>query len=128
MKKCLAVPRRAGSFRFLGTLILGLVMFSGAIARVPLRGCHLVLDAAGDLLTAPAAIHPALPLHAERATAAKRKWSPFAVHRLRSKGAELRCAMTVTRPALSSLLPDPPGFAAGVASQRSTGARAPPLS
>lgn len=108
-------------------LILGLVMFSGAIARVPSRGCHLVLDAAGDLLSASAAIHGGLPLHAERATIAKHKWSPIAVQRVRSKGAELCFTVTVTRPALRSLLSYSSDLATGVASRRSTGARAPPL-
>lgn len=125
--KCPAAPRRARSFPSLGMLILALVVFSGTIDRVPGRGGHLVLDAAGDLLYSPAAIHPAQPLHVERVTVAKSTWPPIGVQRMRSKGADLCPAVTVAQLELRSLLPEPPDLASGGASHRPTGARAPPF-
>jgi hypothetical protein len=108
-------------------LILALVVLSGTLDRLPANGCRLVLEGAGEMVSAPASIVPRRSLHVERAGIAKHSWTPVIVHRVRNKSADLCGAMTLAQPLLSSHLPDSPVLAAGGAAHRSTAARAPPF-
>lgn len=119
--------RRPGLNATVGTLLLALVVFSGAFDRLSARGCGLVFDSAGDALYASTAIHRGQSPRVERATVAKRAWPPIGLHRTRAKGADLRGSVSLQRPGQSSFLPVPPDLAARGAAHRTTGARAPPI-
>jgi hypothetical protein len=102
------------------------LVFLGALDRFPTGEAHLFLDAAGDVLCSPSAMHPSHPLHFERATMAKRACSPIRLHVVRAKSANLCSVAAIAPPQMRSLLPAAPGFAAFGACHRPTGARAPP--
>jgi hypothetical protein len=111
-----------------GVLLLVLAVFGGGIDRLPARGAHFVVDAAGEFSYTPSAVHPAQALHVERATSAKRQWSPLGLHNARiKKSAQLGIAVAVAPPQLRSFLPEAPDLAVDGAAYRPSGARAPPF-
>jgi hypothetical protein len=118
---------RPGLAASVGTLLLALVVFSGAFDQLPARGCRLVFDSAGNALNPSTAIHRGQGLHFGRATVAKRAWSPIGLHRTRTKVADLCRTVSLARPELRSFLPAPPDLASGGAAHRTAGARAPPI-
>jgi hypothetical protein len=122
--------RRPGLTASLGTLLLALVVFSGALDRLPARGyrgSRLVFDPVGDVLYAPAGVPCSQSPHIELARIAKRSWSPVGLHRTRTKSADLCCMVSLARPEMRSFLPPPPDLAAAGPAHRPSGARAPPL-
>ena len=120
--------RRAQLFTSLGVLLLALAVFCGGIDRLPARGAHFVVDAAGEIFCVPSAVHPAQALHVERAMSAKRQWSPLGLHHARiKKSTQLRVAVAVAPPQLRSFLPEAPDLAVVGAAYRPSGARAPPF-
>jgi hypothetical protein len=123
-----ATHRRARFSTSFGVLLLAIAVFCGGIDRLPAPGVHSVVDAAGEIFYSPSAVHPTLPLHVERATSAKRQWSPLGLHHARlKKSAQLRAAAAIAPPQLRSFLPVAPDLAVGGAAHRPSGARAPPL-
>jgi hypothetical protein len=119
---------RSGFSSSLGALLLAVLVFFGAFDRSPAAAAHLLLDAAGagDGCSLAAA-SPGNPLRCERATMAKRRWSPFRLQHLRAKTANLCGAASVAPLELRSALPADPDLAAARAGRRPTGARAPPF-
>jgi hypothetical protein len=107
--------------------ILALAILLGATDWLPAAEAHLFADTMGNAAVSPSAIHPGELLHVEMTTVAKRPWSPVRLHSVRAKEANLCAAVAVAPPVLRSLLPESPEVVAGGASDRPTGARAPPL-
>jgi len=125
MKRNLHTARSAsiGSF---GILLLVALVFAGPLDRVPAHA-RLVVDAAGDSLSAPSATRPGHSFHCERATVAKRHWAPVRFQHVRAKTANLCSRVAVNLFELRSILPPAPDLAAASAGHRTTGARAPPF-
>jgi hypothetical protein len=111
----------------LGIVVVALAVFLGALDWVPAAEAHLLVDAAGDSLCTPSAIHPNQALHVERSTVAQRPWSPARMHQMRAKTAKLGGSVAVAPPLLRSVLVESPDLAAIAAHRRPSGARAPPF-
>jgi hypothetical protein len=114
---------RSTSIGSLGILLLVALVFAGPLDRIPAHA-RLVVDAAGDSLSAPSATRPG---HCERATVAKRHWSPVRFQHVRVKTANLCSVVAVDLFELRNILPSAPDLAAASAGHRTTGARAPPF-
>jgi hypothetical protein len=120
---------RSGFTGPLGALLLAALVFFGALDCSPALAAHLSFDvagAAGDGCSL-AATPSGHPLRCERATMAKRRWSPFRLQHLRAKTANLCGAVSFAPSAVRSLLPADPDLAAARGCHRPTGARAPPF-
>jgi hypothetical protein len=111
-----------------GVVLVALAVFLGALDWVSAAEAHLLVDAAGDSVCTPSAIHPNQALHVERSTVAKRPWSPARMHQLRAKTARLGGSVSVAPPVLRSVLVESPDLAAIASHGRPSGARAPPFS